>query len=126
MTKLTIKQYEGLKELLYGSYLNINSRTLASLKRRGLTDGYKLTVAGCDVLELPKVEVSEKAQETRKVQDEIMALVDHAGWSYSMRVSSDMPPDITVYSLMTVVYPDYLSVLRGVLFTLKERVRVRD
>ena len=126
MTDISDTQTEGLKAILYGNWHKVNKRTMGRLKQLKLTDGYELTVAGCDALHLPKVEVPPRVTEAREVQDQILALVDRLGWSDALAVSTEMPSGILVYHLRRMVYPDYLSELRGVLFTLRNRVNGED
>jgi len=122
---LTAKQVEALQAILYGKWWDVNKRTMTSLKRRGFTNGYDLTAKGCDALDLPKPALDPKREELRALQDDIIDLATKQGFPEHMRVSVNMPDDVTVRSLRIMIYPEHIDTLKGVLFNLKERQRAR-
>jgi len=62
----------------------------------------------------------ETRDRIRALQDEILDRMDKLNISYNMRVSRDMPSEITGIKLISYIYPEYESELRNVLSYLKE------
>ncbi len=60
----------------------------------------------------------ELRNEVRRVQDMIIVAAEKRGYDEYMRVSNNMPSDITLNSIRHVIYPDYLSELENVLLSL--------
>jgi hypothetical protein len=63
---------------------------------------------------------SGQRQNIRALQDEILKIADRQGIKDTMRVSRNMPANITLRQLRTSVYPEYMPELRGVLAELKQ------
>lgn len=119
---VTQKQLDALKKILYTdiSY-DIDGRTLAALKRKHLINSVcQITEEGILTINpnAPKVEIPAINIEARQVQDELITLICNKRWDLSMRLSRDLPSDITGASLIGVVYPEYVSDFKRMLVQL--------
>jgi hypothetical protein len=57
----------------------------------------------------------KQRDDTRKLQDTLLRLCNEQGLTDSLRVSENMPADITIGALRMYIYPDYTSELNTVL-----------
>jgi hypothetical protein len=59
----------------------------------------------------------------RAIQDKLIRLADKYGYEDGMRVSTDLPASITLGTLRTFIYPEYLADIARVIHNLESRSR---
>lgn len=77
---------------------------------------------GCKKSKTIKVNPDPVRDACRVLQNDLLVMATGRGFSYDMRVSKDMPPDITLNSLLIYIYPEYTSELNAVLRNLQDNV----
>lgn len=110
---LNTHQRTALAHILYtDSAIGINRNTLKALQRRGFINSvYQVTCAGIAAInpDAPQPVITAEMEETRRAQDQLIAIIEKRGWDLAMRLSRDLPKDITGLSLCRMIYPEYLS-----------------
>lgn len=105
---------------------NIHPLTLRSLRRHGWINSINQIMSeGIDIIcpNAPQIVISPEIEETRKVQDELIAIIEKNHWSLTMPLSRDMPPEITGIALVQMVFPAYLSDLKRMVIQLEKKQR---
>lgn len=116
-SKVNLRQLDALRQILYtGAIAGVHPSTFRALVNRGLVHKYThdLTLEGIRTVnpDFEPVQPSPEVEEARRVQNELIAVIEKRGWSLNMRLSKDMPEDITGLSLLQVVYPEWISEFR--------------
>lgn len=121
-TKLNTRQHDALKRILYTDNASgIHQSTLRSLVRQGFLNSVnEITLKGIAEVapDAPQPVIKPEIEEARKIQDQLVALIERKGWDLSMRISRDLPEGITGLSLCRVVFPEYVSDFKRMLIQL--------
>lgn len=120
--KLTANQTAALKKILYTDVsTGINGNTLKALQRRGFINSVnQITCEGIAAIapDAPKPVITTEMEEARQTQDQLIAIIEKRGWDLTMRISRDMPEEITGISMCRVIYPEYLSDIKRMIVQL--------
>lgn len=125
--KVNDKQYNALSNISFKQLRGVHHMTKKFLVENNLIEKSKftgewfITNRGAEVLGIELAKPSEQASIAREIQDEILAICEKHHVNMYLAVSQDMPSDIKVVDLYSVVYPDHIIQMRGTLHTLKTR-----